>query len=177
MSEPNMEDEMTNAVPEKKKMGAGAKVAIGCGSGCLVVVLLFIIAGVVGGVYLKKVVAKNEAELQALGFDTVIKEQVLDVTSPISEPVLLEGQVVRIMADCSTNIAVLAQSCEIHSVVSGKVYFRGQILTVQPNGAVLGGIDAKAQVIQNHGLINPPVSGEYQVFQDDAGSNGEPVSQ
>ncbi len=168
---------MEQANVEKKKMGTGCKVAVGCGSGCLVVVLLAALGIGVGAYYIKKTIAKYETELKGYGFEKVTQGQVIDVTNPVDEPVLFKGQVVRIMADCSTNIAVLAQACEIYGKIDGKVYFRGQVLTVQPNAEIHGGIDAKAQVIQNHGTIEGPVSGSYQVFEDKTAHNEEPAQE
>ncbi len=160
---------------EKKKMGTGAKVAIGCGSGCLVVVLLGGVLIGVGAVYLKKMIAGYEAELKGYGFESVTSGQVLDITEPVTEPTLFKGQVIRILTDSSTNIAILAQVCEIHGQVDGKLYFRGQVLTVEPRAKILGGIDAQAQVIQNNGTIKGGITGKYQLVDMKAASgNDEP---
>lgn len=164
---------MTETGVEKKKMGTGAKVAIGCGSGCLVVVLLAAVGIGVGIFYVKNLVVRYETELKGYGFESVTKGQVLDITEPVTEPILFKGQVVRLMADCSTNVAVLAQVCEVHGKVDGKLYFRGQMLTVQPNAEILGGVDAHAQVIQNNGKIEGPITGRYQLVETKPGSGGE----
>jgi hypothetical protein len=156
---------------QKKKLGTGAKWAIGCSSGCLTVLVLAIALGFAGYAYIKKAVAGYETELKGLGFETVIQQQMVDVTQPITQPVLLKGQMVRIMADCSTNIAVLAQVCEINGKVDGKIYFRGQVLTIGPNGEVLGGIDAQAQFIQNNGRIEGEISGKYQLIPSEIHSD------
>ena len=168
---------MTDTGMEKKKMGTGAKVAIGCGSGCLVVVLLVAVAVGVGAFYVKKIISKYETELKGLGFETVTQGQMVDVTEPVAEPILFKGQIVRIMSDCSTNIAVLAQACEIHGKIDGKLYFRGQVLTVQPGAEILGGIDAQAQMIQNNGKIEGGISGKYQLIELSAGSTNQQTSE
>lgn len=149
----------------KKKMGTGAKVAIGCGSGCLVVVLLVIIGIGVGAFYVKKTIAKYETELVGYGFETVQEGQMMTISSPITEPVLLKGQSVTIQADCSTNLAVLAQICEVFGKVDGKLYFRGQMLTVHPGAEITGGVDVKAQLLQNNGTIEGGMAGEYQLIE------------
>ena len=165
---------MTETGMEKKKMGTGAKVAIGCGSGCLVVVLLVVVAVGVGAFYVKKMISRYETELKGYGFETMATGQALDINEPVDEPLLFKGQVVRIMADCSTNIAVLAQVCEVYGKIDGKLYFRGQVLTVQPGAEILGGIDAQAQVIQNNGKIEGGISGKYQLIELPASSESEP---
>lgn len=156
---------ITEAGTEKKKMGTGAKVAIGCGSGCLVVVLLIAVAAIAGTVYVKKIITKYETELKSHGFETVVTGQMLDITDPIDEPILLKAQVVRIMSDCSTNMAVLAQACEVSGTIEGKLYFRGQVLTVHPGAEILGGMDAQAQLVQNNGKIEGGMTGKYQLIE------------
>ncbi len=164
------ESTMDETGAKKKKMGTGAKVAIGCGSGCLVVVLLAAVAIAVSAFYVKKIVSKYETELKGHGFETVVQNQMLNITEPVIEPILFKGQSVRIMSDCSTNMAVLAQVCEIHGTIEGKLYFRGQMLTVHPGAEILGGVDAQAQLVQNNGKIEGGITGKYQV----AGSAGLP---
>lgn len=150
---------------KKKKMGTGAKVAIGCGSGCLVVVLLIVAVVVAGAFYVKNMISNYEADLKSHGFETVVQEQMLNVVDPVTEPILFKGQVVRIMTDCSTNIAVLAQACEIHGTIEGKLYFRGQMLTIHPGAELLGGADVQAQLLLNNGKIEGEMTGKYQLSE------------
>ena len=154
---------LNEAGTEKKRMGTGAKVAIGCGSGCLVFVLLVVLAIAAGAFYVKKIISKYEDELKSHGFDTVIQGQMLNITEPINEPILFKGQSVRILSDCSTNMAVLAQVCELHGRIEGKLYFRGQMLTLHPDAEILGGVDAQAQLVQNNGKIEGGITGKYQI--------------
>lgn len=156
---------MTDEVVEKKKMGTGAKVAIGCGSGCLVVVLLMIIGIGAGAFYVIKMINNYESELKGHGFDTVVSGQAVTVTEPITEPVILKGQAVKVLSDCSTNLAVLAQICEVYGKIDGKLYFRGQMLTVQPGAEITGGVDIQAQVLQNLGTVEGGITGKYQLIE------------
>ena len=168
-----MTDEATliEAHAEKKKMGTGAKVAIGCGSGCLVFILLLVAAILAGVFYVKNIITKYEDDLKSHGFETVVQEQMLEVVDPVSEPILFKGQMVRIMADCSTNMAVLAQACEVHGTVLGTFYFRGQVLTVHPGAELLGGADIQAQVLQNNGKIEGEITGKYQLLEAPSRTN------
>ena len=156
---------MTDQGVEKKKLGTGAKVAIGCGSGCLVVILLAVLGIGAGAFYVKKMITKYETEMKNYGFEQVTVGQMLTITDPITEPVLLKGQSVKIMSNCSTNLAVLAQVCELHGKIDGKLYFRGQMLTIHPGAEITGGVDAQAQFLQNNGTIGGPMSGKYQLIE------------
>ncbi len=156
--------ETTPDAPQKKKMGTGAKWAIGCGSGCLTLIVIVIAITIAGAVFVKKAIAKYETELKALGFETVVSGQAVDVTEPITTPQLFKGQMVRILADSDTDVAVLAQLCEIHGVIRGKLFFRGQMLTLKPGSKVLGGIDVQAQMLQNQGEISGEMTGKYQLI-------------
>ena len=156
---------MSDTEVVKKKMGTGAKVAIGCGSGCLGVVLLAVIGVVVGTLYVKKIISKYETELKSHGFETVVSAQMLNIIEPITEPTLFKAQSVRIISDCSTNLAVLAQVCEIDGTIEGSLYFRGQILTINPGGKVLGGINAQAQLVQNNGTVVGEVTGKFKLIE------------
>ncbi|MCF7848292.1 MAG: hypothetical protein K9M45_05530 [Kiritimatiellales bacterium] len=150
--------------PVKKKLGTGAKWGIGCGSGCLVLILLVAGVAIFSVFYVKKIVATYETELKGLGFEKVEMAQMQDVHDPVTEPILFKGQTVRIFADCSTNIAVLAQLCEIHGKIEGKLYFRGQLLTIQPKAEITGGLDATAQLVQNHGKVEGGITGKHQLI-------------
>ena len=156
---------MAEAGVEKKKMKTGAKVAIGCGSGCLGIILLAVAAVVVGTLYVKKIVSKYEMELKGYGFEEVTSGQMLNITQPVTDPILFKAQSIRIMSDCSTNMAVLAQVCEIDGTIEGKLYFRGQVLTINPGAEVLGGIDAQAQLLQNKGLVHGGITGKFQLIE------------
>ncbi len=154
--------ETTPDAPQKKKMGTGAKWAIGCGSGCLTMILIAIALIIAGTVFVKKTITKYETELKGFGFETVVSGQTLDITEPITTPQLFKGQMVRILTDSETDVAVLAQVCEVQGTIQGKLYFRGQILTLQPGSKVLGGIDIQAQVLQNQGDVSGEITGKYQ---------------
>ena len=70
--------------------------------------------------FVKGKIDETASELKQLGFENVVKGQALEITDKITKPTLYMGQVVKIMADCSTDLAVMAQICEIHGKVDGK---------------------------------------------------------
>ncbi len=146
--------------PPRKGMSTGAKWGIGCGAGCLTMILVVAIAGFVGYRALRHWVDGRTEDLKIHGFEKVRTGQAIDVKDLPAEPVLYRGQIVRILGDCPTNLAIIAQMAEIHGVVKGKTYFRGQILVVQPRAELQGGLDIQAQVLQQLGRITGPIEGQ-----------------
>ena len=156
---------MTMDQNEKKGLGTGAKVAIGCGSGCLILIVLVLIVVGAGAFYVKKLMTQYETELKGYGFEKVQSGQMIDITEPITEPTLLKAQIVTLDADCPVDLAVMAQVCEVNGRIDGKLYFRGQVLMLNAGSEVTGGVDAKAQVVQNAGTVSGGISGEFQLIE------------
>jgi len=112
----------------------------------------------------KKTITRYEQELKGFGFEKVASGQMLDMAEPVTEPILLKGQMVRIMAGSTTNLAVLAQACEVNGRIEGTLYFRGQVLTVNPGAVITGGVNAHAQALVNHGTIKGGITGKHQAL-------------
>jgi hypothetical protein len=153
------------AEPKKTGRSTGAKWGIGCGIGCLVVILLIAAVGFAGYFVVKRLIEDTKQELVGYGFDNVVMRQMVETSDPIVEPTLFIGQAVKLLGPSSTDVAVMAQAAEIHGRIDGKLYFRGQVLTIQPNAVITGGLDVKAQAIQNYGTIEGDISGTYQAMQ------------
>ncbi len=148
---------------EKKGMSTGAKWGLGCGIGCLTVIIIISIGIFMTVRFVKGKIDETASELKQLGFENIVKGQVLEITDKITEPTLYIGQVVKIMTDCDTDLAVIAQVCEIHGKVDGKVYFRGQTLIIQPYSELKNGLDIMAQALQKYGKIEGEITGKYQM--------------
>lgn len=146
--------------PPRKGMSTGAKWGIGCGAGCLTMILLVAVGGFLGYRAIRHWVDGRTSDLKSHGFETVRTGQALEVKELSADPVLYRGQIVKILGDCPTNLAIIAQMAEIHGVVKGKTYFRGQILVVQPRAELQGGLDIQAQVLQQLGRITGPIEGD-----------------
>ncbi|MCX7847769.1 MAG: polymer-forming cytoskeletal protein [bacterium] len=145
----------------RRGMGVGAKLGLGCGIGCLT---LLVITGVVGYLGVRYVIAKIDGfkrELVARGFEEQPAQQLLEVRDEITRPVLLVGQFVRVYGDCHTNVAILAQVAEIHGTIAGDVYFRGQVLTISPKGHVHGDVDVYCQAVNIQGTVDGEVRGTW----------------
>ena len=145
----------------KKGMSKGAKWGIGCGIGCMSIIIILAVAGFIAFKVVKTKIDEMEAELKSHGFEHVVKGQMLEISEDITKPELFMGQVVKIMGDCNTNLAVMSQLCEIHGKIDGDFYFRGQLLTIQPNAVIEGNLDIKAQALQNYGKVNGKITGTY----------------
>lgn len=147
--------------PPRKGLSTGAKWGIGCGAGCLTMILLLAAGGFIGYRAVRHWVDGRTSDLKSRGFLQVRTGQAIDVREQVGEPVLYRGQIVRILGDCPTNLAIVAQMAEIHGVVKGKTYFRGQILVVKPRADLQGGLDIQAQVLQQLGRISGTIEGQY----------------
>ncbi len=150
---------------QKRGMGTGAKIGLGCGIGCLVVILLLVVGGFVAWRVVQGKINDATKELAEKGFTNVKTGQMLDVNEPVTEKTLFRGQVVRLMSDCATDVAILAQAAEIHGTVEGRVYFRGQVLTIQPRAVVKNGLDANGQIVQVLGQLDGEVTGSAKVVR------------
>ena len=150
---------------KKKGLSAGAKWGIGCGSGCLVLAVVLIVLGVAGFTFIKGKLGAWQEEFAALGFDEVKTGQVLEAKETITVPTLYVGQTVKITADATTNLAIVAQMAEIHGRVAGTVYFRGQVLMVKPGAKIEGDLDLAAQSVVLEGEVKGEVRGTYQSLQ------------
>ena len=157
---------MTEEIQAKKGMSTGAKWGLGCGIGCLTIVILVAVGGFIGYRFVKGKVAQTVTELKSHGFSEVKSGQNFVVTEDITVPTIYLAQMVKITGNCTTNLGIVAQMAEIHGRVDGKVYFRGQILVVQPNAELRGGLDVQAQVIQKFGRIDGGITGVYTSLDD-----------
>ena len=150
----------------KKPMSTGAKWGIGCGIGCLSIIIILAIVGFVGFKFAKGKLDEMQSELKQHGFEKVIQGQTLDIRDDITEPAIYMGQLVKIMGNCNTDMAIMAQMAEIHGTVEGDVYFRGQMLTIQPKAIIKGNLDLKAQAMQNYGSVEGEITGTYQAISE-----------
>jgi hypothetical protein len=89
---------------------------------------------------------------QSLGFENVERGTLLEIRPDIQEPTLYQGIGVRIYGNCATNLAIVAKTAEIYGRVRGKVYFRGENISIMKGAEVAGGIDSSGRVIQ-HGAV------------------------
>lgn len=169
-----MSDENLEAAAEQTEMsyqpvkGGGKKWFVGCGVGCLAVIVAVCLL-VWWGV---RTVRKMIDEFKADGY-AVVEGQELLVDEDIDVKQLFMGQKVIIKGDVATDIAVIAGEAEIHGRVEGTVYFRGQSLTIQPGAEVLGDLDVQAQEVTIAGKLAGEIKGEWQKLDDQRESEAD----
>ncbi|MBN1671618.1 MAG: hypothetical protein JXR37_11320 [Kiritimatiellae bacterium] len=154
-----------SAQNEKRGMSTGAKIGLGCGIGCFVVILVLVIAVFTFSFIVRKKGEQYLEELRRVGFEKEVVVPLggppLEVRADITQSTLYGAQIVKIMGNSTTNIGIVAQMAELHGTIEGKVYFRGQMLTVQPTAALRNGLDIKALVFLNQGKIEGEITGNY----------------
>ena len=153
----------------KTGMSTGAKVGIGCGSGCLVLILLGVIAGFAGWKWVEGKVKEFEAEFAEIGLAPGPSGQVLQVTEVPTEPTFYKAQVVTLnfSEPVTVEIGVIAQQLDIQKgSFAENVYFRGQIVTVQPGADLEKELNVICQMVQNlGGKVAGGITGRYQAKQ------------
>lgn len=164
-----MRETSLEAGAEKARSSTGRKWAIGCGIGCLVLLILGGILGALGVWGAKKLLKQvNDwaGAYEDQGYTKVVGHA-LDVHEPLEERKVFVGQIVRIYGDCATDVAIIAQMAEIHSRVKGDLSFRGQMLTLQPTAVIEGDIIAEAQVVQaNRATVLGEITGSHQLMDN-----------
>ncbi len=176
-----------NAVPEPPPpsgKSTGKKWAIGCGIGCLILLILAGILGAAAARGVKKAVMEMEpkvmaqleeavatvekmsSEFEAKGFQAV-RQPAIDVNEEVHGPKVYVGQMVRIFARCDDDVAIAAPMAEVHSEVTGDLYFRGQMLTLHPGAVVGGNLDVEAQMLQVNGAtVLGEITGSHQLIDN-----------
>ncbi|MBN1788814.1 MAG: hypothetical protein JW806_10545 [Sedimentisphaerales bacterium] len=152
-----------------QQKNTGARCLIGCGIGCLILIILMVLVTGIGGYFgYKYVMGKVNAwtqEFENMGFEKV-KGQIIEVAEDVNAPKLYLGQTVKIMGNCEKDVAIISQIAEIHSNVKGTVYFRGQSIIIQPGAVIEGDLDIVAQTVEVYGQVKGDIKGEYQVMED-----------
>lgn len=151
-------------------MKSGTKWLIGCGTLVLAafavaIVLLFIGARLTFQ-RARQVQERKAAEramfveeLRESGFTNEVASQSVTIEGDINEPTIYDCQSFKLLGNCSTDLCVLAQTCEIHGNVDGKLIFRGQVLRIKPGAVINGDLDVDATVIEQEGEVRGDISG------------------
>ena len=152
--------------PASRKMSTGLKVGlIGCGTLALLLCIGVVTTAVFGIRFAKGKLDEVTGELKEMGFKPKRTAQVVRINDPINEKSLYVGQVVKMTSDATTDVAIVAQTAEIRGKIKGKIYFRGQLLTIHEGAEVSDGLDVKAQVVHIRGKVEGEITGTYQTLQ------------
>ena len=150
--------------PVPQKTGK-KKWLIGCGIGCLVVLILFIVFVTLGVKYAVRLANEMSSEFVQMGYAKVMAQNI-EVTEDVNRPTVYVGQVVKIIGDCSDDVAIVAQMAQVHGKVAGTLYFRGQMITIEPEAHLLGDLDLKCQLATIYGKVDGQILGTYQELKD-----------
>jgi hypothetical protein len=151
----------------QQKKSRNKKWLWGGGIGCLVIIILFVGLGIWGFFFFKGKVDEMTTELEKMGFRKIKTAQIIEVRDSIPEKPLYFGQVVKVFSASNSDIAIIAQTAEIHGKISGNLYFRGQLLTIHPGAEITGDLDVKAQMVRNLGKVDGKITGSYQTLTTD----------
>lgn len=144
----------------KKGMSTGAKWGIGCGSGCLVLIILGAILLLGGWSWVKGKIDEEAQPFRDQGFAEQTG-QMIRVTEAPADNSLYVGQMVLINTDTDKEIAIIAQMAEVKGTHTSKIYFRGQMIKIHEGASLEGGLDVKCQVIDGTNKVPGGVTGTY----------------
>ncbi|MHC4446724.1 MAG: bactofilin family protein, partial [Planctomycetota bacterium] len=89
------------------------------------------------------------------------------------EPTVYTCQVFTLKADADADIAIMAQTAQIHGTVSGDLDFFGQLLMIRRGAVIKGDLNVKgAQVIDLLGRVEGEITGSYQTIRDQSSESG-----
>ncbi len=155
--------------PEKKGMGTGAKVGIGCGIGCLGLIVVAVIGGFLAVQWVQGKITEFEEEFAAKGFTEGQSGQIIELTEPPTEPSFYKAQLVTIdlSAPVTVEFGVLAQQIEIlNGTFQENVYCRGQVVILGSGAIFEKDIDVTCQLVQDQGAeIRGELTGSYSAKQ------------
>ncbi len=147
-------------------MSTGAKVGIGCGSGCLILIIICAIGGFVGWQWVEGKVKEFEAEFAEMGLSPGPSGQVLQVTEVPTEPTFYKAQLVtfNFTEPVTVEIGVIAQQLDIQQGnFTENVYFRGQMVSLQSGADLEKELNVYCQIVQNvGGKVAGGTTGTYQ---------------
>ncbi len=154
---------------DKGGMSTGAKVGIGCGAGCLGLVVVGVIAAVVIGMKSADYPNKFDTEFAELGLTEVVEGEELRVTTPPTVPTSYKGKVV--MLDFEGPVTVPIGAAGIVVQVGGEfeenVYLRAMTaITVDPDSHFKKELNVKTMALETAGAqIDGGVTGDYKAMQ------------
>ncbi len=161
---------------EQRSKSAAPKLLIGCGIGCLVLILLVLGLSFAGWMWIKAKYNASLEEFEARGFVRV-ESQIQDIQDEITVKTVYGGQIVKIRTDCQTDLAIVAQIAEVYGEVHGTLYFRGQQLFIKSTAKIHGDVDVFCQQVFTDGQIDGELVGDYQMTVDADGTvrySGQP---
>ena len=159
-----MNQETIQVVREKRGCSPLAIVLAGCGTVLLLGIISIVVVGVLGYRWAAQKADEFATKYEEKGYQRY-SGQMFDETQPIDSSRVYTAQLVIIRERVEADIAIMAQSAEIHGTVNGDVDFLGQLLVIKSDAVVTGDIRVEmGQVIQIEGTVEGEVTGSWQVL-------------
>lgn len=145
------------------------KALMGCG--CAAVLFVLIAAIGIGGLawYGIQQLDKFAAPFVEQGYQRTVA-QIVDETKPVPVRRVYSAQTVTIREGSEDSLAMICQVAEVDGTVNGDLDFFGQTLTLKPDAAILGNLNAQGvQVLVIEGKVEGDVSFFGQALVVEAG--------
>lgn len=150
-------------------MSTGAKVGIGCGAGCLGLIVVMVIAGAVIAMKAKNYPSGFDQEFADLGITEVVEGDELRVTTPPTVATFYKGQA--IVLDFSDTVTVpigaAATVIQIGGTFEEPVYLRSMMaIEVDADSHFKKEVNVQTVAISTNGAnVEGGVTGEYKTMQ------------
>lgn len=133
---------------------------LGCGLGCLGLIVIWILATVSATWFTRSLIADMEDELAALGLEQQ-SGKIMKVEDKTTTPTYYKAQMVQVNNGSDVAVGFICQSALLQGEFHGPVTFRGQILTIHEDAVLHQGLDVKAQMIEKLGEVKGDITGEF----------------
>jgi hypothetical protein len=147
----------------QSKQSKARPVFLGCGIGCLAIIVLFIIFSFLVVRWGVKHFKDMTDEFEKRGFIVVrstTPEETLTITEKVTKPTLFIGQEVHILQGADAEVAMMSAKGSLHGIFTEKVYYRGGgELFLAKDAQLLNGIDAQAKKIDLSGRVQGEITG------------------
>jgi len=147
-------------------MSTGLKVLLGCGAGCLVMIMVFVIMGV----FVWRTAMKRFGEITGpfveQGYKQVVSNSPLVITTDPKEKTLYLCKHIILRADFTEDVAIIGPRAEIYGQMNGKVTFLGSSLFIANTAELTKGLSVETDILTLDGKVDGPIDGHYKVLND-----------
>jgi hypothetical protein len=148
---------------------------MGCGVGCLIILILIAIGGGLGYWGVKKILTMAEdwtVSFEEQGY-TRVEGMVVQVPEEVDGDRVYKGQTVILEGNHNGSVAIICQIAEVKGTITGSLDFKGQMLMLYPSSIISKDLRVEAQLVQRQegSKVLGEITGEYQLL--DAEEFGE----
>ncbi len=158
----------------KKSLGTGSKIAIGCGIGCMGIVVLFIVSAFALSIWYYGKLEKGKTQLEEAGLTLMesSKEPRLVITEAPTTPTYYtaeESIKFQFSEPVTVPIGGVAPLILFEGIYQDKVYARSMGISLARDSLFEKGLDVETWVIEDEGAkLNGEITGNYKtVIEED----------